>query len=131
MNTKKCRGFSLVEAIVVITVLGVLAGVAITNTGNVSPAAGDSVANSVAGAMVAAAANYRVRCEMGDLPVNFATVTNCTAARDLLQNVTLNDFTWGTGGGAPPTGYLYCTVRHSQGATTYTVTVRTTTASCG
>ncbi|MBF0427102.1 MAG: type II secretion system protein [Magnetococcales bacterium] len=127
MKTPSCRGYSLVEMMTVILVIGVLASMGMPTLGNMSPSAGDAVAKSVAGAMVAAAATNRAKCEMGDAS---SVIADCTAAKNLLQNVTWSEFTVATGSGVPPTGYFYCTVRHNQGATTITVTIRSTSATC-
>ncbi|MBF0152918.1 MAG: type II secretion system protein [Magnetococcales bacterium] len=127
MKTLKNSGHTLLEMVTAVLIIGVLAGVSLPNFGNMSPSSGDAVAKSVAGAMVAAAASNRAKCEMGDAS---STITTCAAAQALLQNVTWSDFIVATGAGTPPTGYLYCTVRHNQGSSTISVTVRSTSATC-
>ncbi|MBF0427037.1 MAG: type II secretion system protein [Magnetococcales bacterium] len=127
MNTRTDAGYSLVEMTTVILILGVLASTSLPTFGNFSPSSGDAVAKSVAGAMVAAAASNRAKCEMGDTS---STITTCTGAQGLLQNVTWSDFTVANGSGTPPTGYFYCTVKHNQGSSTIAITVRSTTTTC-
>ncbi|MBF0136946.1 MAG: type II secretion system GspH family protein [Magnetococcus sp. DMHC-1] len=127
MNKKICRGYSMIEMLIVVLVIGILSGISFTTFGNLSPSSGDAAANSVAGALVAAAANNRAKCEMGDA---FTVVTTCALAQSLLQNVSASDFTVATGAATPPAGYMNCTVRHSRGSTTISVNVRSTTATC-
>jgi len=84
-------GFTLVELVIVIIVLGLLAAVAVPKFIDLSGDAKTASTTGVAGALSAAnALNYAARKENSSLG---SAVANCTAAAALLQ------------GGTLPTGY--------------------------
>lgn len=92
INIKSSQyGFTLIELVIVIAILGILAAIAIPKLVNISGDAQTAATKGVAGALASAAAqNYAVRTENS---ANGATVANCTAVASLLQ------------GGSLPTGY--------------------------
>lgn len=84
-------GFTLIELVIVIAILGILSAIAIPKLVNISNDAQVAATKGVAGALASAAAqNYAVR--VGNT-ANGSTVANCTATSGLLQ------------GGSVPTGY--------------------------
>jgi MSHA pilin protein MshA len=83
-------GFTLIELVIVIAILGILAAVAIPKLFNITGDAQTAATAGVAGALSSAASeNYAVRSEKS---TNGLPVANCTDVANLLQ-------------GGLPTGY--------------------------
>ncbi|MBF0368775.1 MAG: prepilin-type N-terminal cleavage/methylation domain-containing protein [Magnetococcales bacterium] len=106
------QGFSFLELVIVVVIVGILAAMSLPKFGSLGPSAANANAESVAGAIGAAAASYNARCEVG-LETACSGLT-CSAAMGLLSGIDAADYTLG---GSPGNG---CTVLHTKGDTTYT-----------
>lgn len=83
MLRRHIQGFTLVELVIVIAIIGILSAVAIPKFINLSSNAQTAATNAIAGALGAAnASNYAARKLSGSLGV---PVTNCTNVANALQ----------------------------------------------
>lgn len=83
MSKTTMKGFTLIELVIVIAIIGILSAVAIPKFINLSANAQTAATNAVAGALGAAnAANYASRKLSSSLGV---AVTNCTSVSSALQ----------------------------------------------
>ena len=91
---KRQTGFTLIELIMVIVILGVLAAVAIPKFTNLSADANAAAVQSVAGALAAGAAtNYAIRSAKS---TNGVAVSSCATAINTLQGSALPTGAGGT-----------------------------------
>jgi len=118
------RGFTLIELVMVIVIIGILAAIAIPKFTDLSGEANQAAVSGVAGALASASAvNYAAR-KAGSTAASTAALNNCPAAAGLLQ-------------GGLPAGYVItpaaattfavdvpqvCTVTHTTSTKTATFT---------
>lgn len=106
----KQNGFTLIELIMVIVILGILAATAIPKFVNLSTEASQAAADGVAGSLAAASAINYAACSAGNAAcVPLAGITACTDVVPLLAGTLSADFT------VADNTFPACTVTHTDG----------------
>jgi prepilin-type N-terminal cleavage/methylation domain-containing protein len=115
----KYSGFTLIELVIVIAILGILAAVAIPKFFSITSDAQASAVKGVAGALSSAnSENYAVRTENSS---KGQAVTNCTDIANILQGGLPAGYTITTATVALNTT-ISCTVSTSSGTATFSAT---------
>jgi len=120
MNVQKQAGFTLIELVMVIVILGILAAAAIPQFVDLSGEANQGAVNGIAGALSSAAAvNYATCKTVGTSDARCKVVNNCTDAANTLQSALPTGYTI-TAAAVADNATVSCTITHTTSTKTAT-----------